>query len=321
MVKINKEDKFDFITFENDEMEVTFSNLGASIYSIIIDGKYMTLTPKDVEDFQKDTLYHGKTIGRSANRIKGNKIQIKDKTYELDNNENENVLHGGKNGLSTKVFDYEYSDNSITFSYMSKDKESGFPGNLFVRVIYTINFEEKIISVDYSAQSDEKTVCSLTNHAYFTLGEDCIDNLQLYLPSSKYIFTDPSNLVAIRKDEITDYLDFRTPKLLSSDINHSSLQNTICKGYDHYFFFDEVDDSNQVILTGEKYQLAIRTNFEGIQIFSDNYADSVEFFGTKEEIHRGLALEPSDNHLVLHYLEPNEAYQRHIEYHFFKKQN
>ena len=321
MAKVTQKEGLDFITFEDKDIEITFSNLGASIYSIVINGKYMTLTPKDVEDFKNPKVYHGKTIGRTANRIKGNVIKISNKNHELKNNEGENVLHGGKDGLSNQIWNYELSDNEIRFSYMSKDGESGYPGNLFVRVIYTLDLENKIIDVDYSAQSDEKTLCSLTNHAYFTLGEDNIDNLQLFIAGKTYILPDPQDLVGVRKENVPDYLDFTTPKLIKEDINNASLQNSRTKGYDHYIYFDEINDANQVILNGDKYQLSIKTNFEGVQIYSDNYEDGVKYFGTSEDIHRGIAIEPSDNHLELHLLEPNTAYKKHIRYQFFEKSN
>ena len=321
MAKVYEKEGLEFITFENKDMEVTFCNLGAAIYSIVINGKYMTLTPKNEEDFLNNKIFHGKTIGRTSNRIKGNVVKISNKNFELKNNEEENVLHGGKEGLSTKKWEYEYHENEITFSYMSKDGESGYPGNLFIRVKYTLDLEEKSIDVDYSAQSDEKTLCSLTNHTFFSLGEDEIDNLQLLIAGKQYIFPDPTDLVGIRKDEVPPYLDFSSPKFIKDDINNASLQNAKTKGYDHYIFFDEINEGNQIILSGEKYQLTIKTDFEGVQIYSDNYEDEFRFFGTQNNMHRGIAIEPSDNHLELHYLEPNTAYQRHIKYQFFEKLN
>ena len=321
MAKVYEKEGLQFITFENKDMEVTFSNLGASIYSIVINGKYMTLTPKEEEDFANPKLFHGKTIGRTANRIKGNKLSLSNKNYELKNNEGENVLHGGIEGLSTKIWEFECGENEITFSYMSKEGESGYPGNLFIRVKYTLDLEVKIIDVDYSAQSDAKTVCSLTNHAFFSLGEDSIDNLQLLIAGKNYIFPDPIDLVGVRKDEVPDYLDFSAPKAIKENIDHSSLQNAKTKGYDHYFYFDEINENTQIILSGEKYQLTIKTDFEGVQIYTDNYEDGVKYFGTNEDIHRGIAIEPSDNHLEIHTLEPNTAYKKHIRYQFFEKSN
>ncbi len=326
-MKIVKEFKNDilFMRISNkDKMEVTLSTLGASIYSITIDGKYMTLTPKDLSIWSKGNIYHGKTVGRVCNRIKGEIIECEGKQYRLEKNEGENTLHGGVHGLSTQTFDCEIESHDdfalVRFHHLSKDGESGFPGDLDVKVIYKIYGVKNQIDLTFCAKSNKKTLCSLTNHSYFSLGEENEDTLSLLIKGDKYIVPDDKTLLGKGIEKSPEYLDFSKGRIVGKDVNLPILTNTAAHGYDHHFFFDKVQTCNpQVILSGNNYELEILTDYSGCQLYSDNVKDNISYFGTKSEYHRGVALEPQESHLELHYLEPNDTYEHHIAYAFKRK--
>ncbi len=321
----NLKNDIEFIKIANkDGMEVTLSPFGGSIHSIVIDGKYMTLTPSEISDWLKSGIYHGKTIGRVGNRIKGNIIECKGKKYKLENNEGENTLHGGVHGLSTQTFDYEIENHDdfalVTFHHLSKDGESGFPGELDVKAIYKIYEAKNQIDLTLLAKSNKKTLCSLTNHSYFLLGEENIDSLTLLIRGNKYIVPDDKTLLGKGIATAPEYLDFSEGKIIGKDVNSPALINVATRGYDHHFFFDKVRiDEPQIVLSGSKYELDIITDYSGAQLYSDNVKDGIGYFGTKSEYRRGPALEPQESLLELHYLDPKDTYEHHINYVFKRK--
>lgn len=319
LIKEFKKSDLDFIELKNDSFSVTLCNLGASIYSIIVNDEYMTMTPKNESDFWLDNIYHGKTIGRTSNRIKGNIVAIDGKEYKLKNNEGDNVLHGGTNGLSTKLFDYKIvegiSNTKVQFKYTSKNKESGFPGALKVKITYVISNKSSKIKVLFDVKTTKPTLCNLTNHTFFTLGEKSIESLSLKLNGSNYIECDNDDLTPIKKTEVNKALDFRKFKLIGKDIEKVRFGKA--NGYDHCYFLDECESKPQIVLKGEKYFLKIKTDFECCQIYSDNYpTDDVEWIGLNDDTNRSLAIEPSDSFLTREVLNPNERYKRFISYEF-----
>ena len=173
-----------FIVIKNEYLEVTLCSLGASIYRIIYDGKDMVLTPRDKNDFYKTSVYYGKTIGRLCGRIvaeqKGN--------LKPQANEEGVSLHGGFDGLSTKEFIVDAKPTFAEFHYLSKDGEAGYPGNVVFRVRYELIDDSLIVT--FFAITDKPCLLALTNHAYFCLGEDKLNNLCIQMENDKYIVTD-----------------------------------------------------------------------------------------------------------------------------------
>jgi len=316
--------KYIFIELVNDNnFDVVFSSLGASIYSIKFDGKYMTQTPS-FKDFYLTKNYHGKTIGRFANRFPGNVLTIDGAKYLLENNEGDNVLHGGTNGLSTKNFEYDIDcfDNGVyvTFHYLSKDGEAGFPGNVNLSVRYTVFNKKNIIDIDYEATTDKKTLWSLTNHAFYCMGEGSNQDLSLTINSDRFLNPEPASLLPLDIEKVKPCLNFSKSKQISKDFNDSYLQNSRTKGYDHYFLFKNVSiDIPQFILESSKYKLCVYTDMPGGQIYSDNWEDDYIFKNSNLRCHRGLAIEPGYCQKDLMFLNPNEMYHQKIILEFLKK--
>ena len=323
MIKEYIKDNLKFVEVSNDVLTVTFCDLGASIYSIKFNNKEMLLTPKDIEDYSTNNMYHGNTVGRTANRIKGNIIKIDGKSYKLEENEFGNTLHGGANGLSTKIFKYKIKDSKnsykVTFNRTSKDSESGFPGKLKTTITYSVHKIKPELKIDFKAKTDQPTLCDLTNHSYFNLGEESVKPLSLKISSSKYLLTTTDELLPLSYKDVFEELDFRKIKRIKKGLKSPLIKQGKANGYDHYLKFDEISKKPQITLKSKDVQLKISTDFEGVQIYTDNYEDDIEYFGTHEELNRGIAIEPMDDYLIRKVLKPNEKYSHYIKYKFIKK--
>lgn len=286
---------YQFITLKNEHIEVTLCNLGASINRIIFDNEDMILTPCDNKDFFKGNCYYGKTIGRICGRIKA----ANEFGYALQANEGTTSLHGGFDGLSSKVFKYKKEGNKVTFTYLSKDEEAGYPGNLNIKVTYEL--VNSALLLNYECHVDKPCVIALTNHTYFCLGEKHTDDLSL-------IF-DPKTMVQVN-EELMPVKHIQVPQLLDEPI----LDLSICGEIDNYFQLD-----NKVMrLFGKKYAMDINHDFEGVNIFTDHWKDMIRTTLSDEGFSRGVAIEPQDDQLNRKVLLPNDDYRRYIIYTFKK---
>ena len=312
-----------FVAIKDGNFEVVLCDLGASIFSITLDGRYMTQTPVEEKDFVVLRAFAGKTVGRSANRIKGNIITIEGKEYKLEDNEKGNTLHGGVNGLSTKTFETEIVDDKesakVIYTYVSPDGESGFPGNLKVIVTYTVFTGQKELRMDYYATTDKTTCCYLANHAYYAVGEPSLKDTQLMINASHYLHCNPVDLLPIEKREVTDILDFRKFKYIMKDIDEPVLRNSKANGYDLHYYFDDNDiNSLKAVLMGKEYKMSIYTDFSGLQIYSCNHYSPVPMRDLDIAMHNSIALEPQDDFIKPRLLRPNEEYRRFVRFVFAK---
>ena len=324
-IKQYSENLLQFIKVSNGDFTVTFCDLGASIYSIQYLGKEMLMTPKDSKVYWKDNVYHGKTIGRTANRIPGNLVEIYGNFYEIYSNEGENTLHGGAEGLSTKLFDFVIKETKtavkVIYKYSSKNGESGFPGLLKVKVTYVVPKNGAKIKTIYEARTNKPTLCDFTNHAFFTLGEKNLDGLSLKIKSSNYLLTSKDELLPISKEPVFKEINFNRFKPIVRYLHSKKIEIGKANGYDHYFYFDELSKKPQVFLKSKNVVLRIKTDFQGVQIYSDNYEDDYEWIGIKGNKNRSIAIEPMDDYLIRKILEPNNKYFCYIEYKFSSIKN
>ena len=294
----------------NSRLKVTFCDLGASIFSILFDVVKMTRNVRNVEDYKYPSCYYGKTIGRTSNRLKGHRYEILGEVYELANNEGDNVLHGGRDGLSNKRFTPSVNTFGkyveIRYHYLSPHLESGYPGNVSIDVIYFVHSDVDQIDVRYECSSDMTTLLSLTNHSYFTLGDKDISKLQLFIRGNRYLEVD-EQLLPLKIVPSNEKYDFSKYKLLSDE-------------FDNFFYFNEVNPSVcNVSIKNDKYQLNIYTDFEGVQIYTSNQSPTFTIDG-EVNIKDSVAVEPSDSFLLIPVVSNEEKYKRSITY-LFKRRN
>lgn len=300
---ISKENKLTLINVEEGDFVVTLCDLGAAFYGIKLNDDEMILRVKDSSDFLLPDLYYGKTIGRVCGRLLTNPLEIRGQQYFFQDNDKGASLHGGFDGLSAKFFSYEIEENKdhavISFSYLSKDGEAGYPGNLLLKVIYTIY--KNRIDLKMIAEVDKPCLLALTNHAYFNLGESKKDDLCLKVSSSKCVECD-SKLLPIGLKDVDEKWNFKEGKLLS-----------LTGDIDNYFLFD---GEPVAVLQSPKYRMTVKTDFEGIQVYSDNFYTDVKVTSSDLTKYRSVAIEPEDNPLNRKVLEPAKTYERNIEYRF-----
>ena len=167
----------DVYTLENAKgMKMEVSALGGRILTLTApdrDGKLadVLMGLARPEDYVDNHPYYGAFIGRYGNRIGGAKFTLGGKTYELEKNNGKNMLHGGFVGFDRRLMTAKIDGEALVLSYHSPDGECGFPGNLDVDVKYELT-DDGEVKLTYDAVSDADTLCNLTNHAYFNIGDD-----------------------------------------------------------------------------------------------------------------------------------------------------
>lgn len=225
----------------NGVISIDVLTFGAIIQSLKVPDKNGKLTDialgyNTVEEYVEDDAYVGATVGRVCNCISNGLCKIGDKEYLLSRNDGKNSQHGGFEGFNKKIWHCEkYSENGIVLSYVSKDGEEGYPGNLKITVSYSIT-ERNGLKIQYKAVSDKDTLVNLTNHTYYNLnGESAgkIDSQSLCVLADKITPVDKELITYNEYMDIdnTPY-DFRREKPIDKDIDSDHPQMKNGNGYD-----------------------------------------------------------------------------------------
>lgn len=191
------------IILETSLLKVEILNFGCILHSIILKEALnhdAIVSPKTLDgyinQFNGVPYYFGATIGRYAGRISNGSFTLHGKKYNL-NSTGETHLHGGENGLYNRMWKIEGIQSKpfpmVTLSCDSPDMDQGYPGH--VKVLASFSLEQNnALDVSYTAVSSKDTVLNLTNHAYFNLGMDSIENHFLQISSKKILACD-ANLI------------------------------------------------------------------------------------------------------------------------------
>jgi len=324
-IKQYSENNLNFISIENNQekFRVVLCDLGASLYEVIFDNKPMTIQVLDSNDFKLEGIRFGKTMGRVSGRIAGSAITIDGTRYQLETNDYANTLHGGHNSLAQKqfkLFDLKNDGDKTTvaYQYVSPHLEAGFPGNLTVTITYVIQGSE--IKMIYNAISDAKTPVSLTNHAYYCLGDQDIRNINLCLKADKYLDISTLDKLPIKPVAINNCFNFNNFKNIMKDINDSIINTGVLHGYDNYFYFKETNpEVVKVQLDNGKYHLDMYSDYEGTMVYTNNTPKLDVKCNTPCKVRKGMAIEPQEDQLKDHMLEPNKPVEHWIRIKFSKK--
>src|SRR5579863_3680723 len=177
--------------------------------------------------------FFGAIIGRYANRIAHGSFTLDGKKYSLPLNNGENSLHGGPHGFNNVVWKAKPVTDGVELTYLSKDGEAGYPGNLSAVVRYTL--VKGGLRIEYSATTDKDTVINLTNHSYFNFaGRGDILSDQLTLHASRFTPVDAGLIPTgeLKSVESTPF-DFRKSTAIGARINADDEQIHRGRGYDH----------------------------------------------------------------------------------------
>jgi aldose 1-epimerase len=236
-----------YVLKNKNNAEAAITNYGARVVSILVPDKKGILTDVVVgydsigKYLHQPESYFGAIVGRYGNRIAKGKFTLEGKGYTLATNDGANHLHGGKKGFAAEVWDArQLNDSSVELSYLSKDGEEGYPGNLQVKVTYTLTGDSSNeLKINYEATTDKATVLNITNHSYFNLngqGSGTINNHLLQINADAYTPVD-STLIPTGKIEPVagTPFDFRQPTAIGSRIDQDNTQLKYGKGYDHNF--------------------------------------------------------------------------------------
>jgi len=271
-----------------NNVTVAITNFGGRIVGLVVPDKNGQLTDivlgYDSLDhyLNKPEAYFGAIIGRYGNRIAKAQFKLNDTLYQLAANNGPNSLHGGPKGFHNQVWTVDsYQPNQLVLSYLSKDGEEGYPGNLSVKVTYTLN-DLNELKMDYEATTDKTTVVNLTNHAYYNLngqGDSTITNHELQIFASHFSAVD-STLIPVGAPvpvKGTPF-DFTSAKVIGKDIavDHIQIKNGL--GYDHNFVLDkqspdELSKAAFVFAPSTGITMEVFTTEPAIQFYSGNFLD------------------------------------------------
>ena len=214
-------------------------------------------------------------LGRVANRIAGAQFTIDGVEYKVTANEGTNSLHGGRKGFSSVVWQGEAlpvaeHEASVRLTYLSKDGEEGYPGNLTASVTYTLT-DNNELRINYAATTDKPTLINLSNHAFFNLagGGDVLGH-ELWLNAARYTLADshliPTGEIAPVKDTP---LDFTTPTLIGGHTNEITRQRFT---YDHSFVINGGGTSLVLAARAREPQsgrvMEVSTTQPGLQLYT-----------------------------------------------------
>jgi len=219
-------------TISNDNgITASLINLGAILTSLKFpdrDGKTeeVTLGFDTLEGYISDIWFFGSTIGRYANRIANGKFSLDGVEYQLARNSPPSHLHGGNTGFNKVVWRPETHVNSdsigVVFSYLSANGEEGYPGNLSIKVTYTLNNQNEL-TIAYLAETDKATPINLTNHTYWNLkgtGSGNVLDHELTLNADHYLPTDDDRIPTGEKKSVHHTpMDFTRPIKIGARID------------------------------------------------------------------------------------------------------
>jgi aldose 1-epimerase len=282
-------EQVDLYTLTNKNgVEAAITTYGGAVVSLKVPDRHGTLEDivlgyDSVDGYVNDKSYFGAIIGRYGNRIGHAQFTLDGKTYTLAKNNGENTLHGGIKGFNKAPWTAKEipakDGQALELTYLSKDGEEGFPGNLHVRVIYTLT-DSNELKIDYSATTDKKTVVNLTNHSYFNLaGSGDILGHVLMIEADKFTPVDPG---LIPTGELRDVagtpFDFRKPTAIGARINADDEQIKLGGGYDHNFVLrrkmgDPISLAARVVEPASGRILEVWTTEPGMQFYTGNFLD------------------------------------------------
>ncbi len=255
-------------TLASDELEVTVTELGATVTRLRFRGRTLSLGYDTAAAYLAGTSYLGAIVGRFANRIGGGAFTLNGRRWELTKNENGNTLHGG-GAFHKRRWQSETEGESAVFTLFSPAGDMGFPGDLTARVRYTVT--GGTLRIDFEGEAAADTVYAPTSHMYFNLdGSPDVRGHVLQMDAGGVLEVDgaliPTGVVLPAAGDF----DFSAPRPSGRD-------------YDHCFVLNK-DGLCRVCAGGVALTLA--TDFPAVQFYTGAFLEPE--IGAR----RGLALEP-----------------------------
>lgn len=270
-------------------MEAKITNYGGIVVTLKVPDRNrkfddVVLGFNDLDSYLKPHPYFGTVIGRYGNRIAKGRFTLNGVEYKLAVNNGENHLHGGIKGFDKVVWTAKEIDTkngpALSLTYLSKDGEEGYPGNLSVTVVYTLTNNNEL-KIDYSASTDKDTVTNLTHHSYFNLageGNGDILNHRVVLKANRFTPTDAGSIPTGELKAVAGTpFSFLTATAIGARINQDDEQLKFGSGYDHNWVLNGLADTlRQAAMVYEPTTgrvMEVWTTEPGIQFYTGNFLD------------------------------------------------
>ncbi len=299
----------DLYTLRNSNgAEVGISTYGGLVTFLRVpdkNGKFedVVLGYDNLAGYLKDTPYFGALIGRYGNRIAKGKFTLDGKEYTLAINNGPNALHGGLKGFDKVVWDAKIlvtpGGAALELHYVSKDGEEGYPGNLTVTAVYTLQ-DDNALKLEYTATTDQDTVLNLTHHSYFNLaGKGDILKHQVMIPADRFTPVDKTLIPTGELKPVAGTpFDFRTSTAIGARINETDEQLKFGGGYDHNWVLNK--PMGQLGLMARVYDpssgrvMEVFSTDPGLQFYTGNFLDGkiTGKGGWKYEYRNAFCMEP-----------------------------
>jgi len=326
-------------------MRVDITNYGAIVVRLFAPDRHgqlddIVLGYDTLEEYLKDTPYFGAIVGRYGNRIAKGRFTVDGVQYKLATNNNGNHLHGGRKGFDKVVWDAEPVRKpdavGLKLTYLSRDGEEGYPGNLRCTVTYWLTGDNEL-AIEYEATTDKATPVNLTHHGYWALaGQGVRDILDHELMLNADRFT-PVDAGLIPTGELRPVsrtpMDFTKPTRIGARIDEDDEQLRHGKGYDHNWVLNK-EKPGEMSLAARVYEptsgriMEVYTTEPGIQFYAGNFLDGSNVGkGGRVYNHRfGFCLEtqhfpdsPNHPNFPSTILRPGERYHTKTVYRFRAK--
>ena len=272
-------------TLQNGHISCEILTYGATVRSIKVPDKNGNITDvllgfDTIQGYMQQDGYIGAVVGRYANRIGGSSFELEGKKYQLFNNDGKNHLHGGKVGFDKQIWQVKSAtEDTITLGLFSPDGQEGYPGNMDVQVVYTL--QNNSLKIEYTAQCDQNTICNLTNHAYFNLSGHNGTTAQENIIQINADFYTPTDSESITTGQILPVentpMDLRTPLKISKFADSDFEQLKLAGGYDHNWCINGQAGVLRHAVTAKAEDTGIvmktYTDQPGVQFYSGNYLD------------------------------------------------
>jgi aldose 1-epimerase len=319
-------------------LKMTVTNFGGRIMSLLVPNRNGSL--EDIvlgydkpEHYLHGNPYFGSLIGPYANRIANGKFSLNAKDFSLIKNSNGNCLHGGLNGFHNVVWEVEkLNESSLSLSYLRPDGQEFFPGNLSVKVTYTLT-QENELSIDYAATTDVDTVINLTHHSFFNLkgaGSGSIEDHELLINADRFC---PVNENTIPTGDLKSVrggaFDFTKGHKIGDYINQQDPQLVYGKGYDHNWVLNKngtgLSFAAKVTEPMGGRVMEVFTTEPGLQFYAGNFLNKNEIGkgGKVYGFRTAFCLEaqhfpdsPNQSHFPSTVLKPGEIYKQKTIYKF-----
>ncbi|TAN36423.1 MAG: galactose mutarotase [Verrucomicrobia bacterium] len=335
----------DCYTLKNHNgVEMKAINYGATIIALKVpdqNGKLddVVLGFDKLADYETKSPYFGCIVGRYGNRIAKGHFSLNGVTYCLATNNGPNSLHGGLKGFDKVVWQAKEMQTAagpaVVFTRVSKDGEEGYPGDLTLKLVYTLT-DKNEVKIDYTATTDKDTVVNLTNHSYFNLagqGHGDILGHEMQINASHFTPVDATLIPTgeLRPVKGTPF-DFTKPITIGARITQSDEQLKFGNGYDHNWALDKDGDdlccAARVVEPQRGRVMEVLTTEPGVQFYSGNFLDGT-LAGKAGKVYKfrnGFCLEtqhypdsPNHPNFPPTILRPGQTYQTTTIYRFSTK--